>query len=119
MVQKWKKGDLKFFSPKFQNTLEDKQDLLAAFFFNIGPNWSFIKLKEQNIHFISGQNSMIFCYFLRNFIDFMTLKYPKSYFSIKKLISTSERHAEHPLAGQNTQHTVNSILYDLEQRHGR
>ena len=28
----------------------------------------------------------------------------KSCCSIKKLISTSERHAEHPFAGQNTQH---------------
>ena len=27
----------------------------------------------------------------------------KSCFSIKNLISTSERHAEHPFAGQNTQ----------------
>ena len=30
----------------------------------------------------------------------------KSRFSIKKLISTRERHAEHPLAGQNTQQIV-------------
>ena len=29
----------------------------------------------------------------------------KSCFSVKKLISTSQWHAEHPFAGQNTQHT--------------
>ena len=29
----------------------------------------------------------------------------KMFFFIKKMISTSEWHAEHPFAGQNTQHT--------------
>ena len=33
----------------------------------------------------------------------MTLKYAKSYYSVKKLISTSKRREEHPFAGQNTQ----------------
>ena len=34
----------------------------------------------------------------------MTEKDVKSCFSIKKLISISERRAEHPFAGRNTQH---------------
>ena len=33
----------------------------------------------------------------------MTEKDVKSCFSVKKLISTSEQHAEHPLTGGNTQ----------------
>ena len=44
-----------------------------------------------------------FCYFLHYFIHFMSKKYAKSGFRVKKLISTSKQRAEHPLAGQNTQ----------------
>ena len=46
-----------------------------------------------------------FCYFLRYVIQFMTLMYAKSYYSVKKLISTSKRLAEHQFAGQNRQQT--------------
>ena len=42
-------------------------------------------------------------------IDFLlfTKKYAKSCFSVKKLIRTSERHADHPFAGRNTQQLTN------------
>ena len=36
----------------------------------------------------------------------MTLNYAKSCFDVKKLILTSERRAEHPFPGQNTQQTL-------------
>ena len=45
---------------------------------------------------------MIFCYFPL-FHTFLIKKYAKSCFRVKKLISTSQRRAEHPFAGQNTQ----------------
>ena len=47
--------------------------------------------------------------FLHYFIHFMTKKYAKSCFSVKKLISTSEQRAKHPFAGQNTQ----ELIYDF------
>ena len=40
----------------------------------------------------------------------MTKKYVESYFSIKKLILTSERRAEHPFAGPNTQQQTGLLL---------
>ena len=46
--------------------------------------------------------NMIFCYFLHYFIHLLTKKYAKSWFSVENLISTSEWHAQHPFAGQNT-----------------
>ena len=52
-------------------------------------------------------------------INFLTEKDLKSYFSVKKMISTSERHAEHPSAGRNTQqvlvrfHPVRPRFYSL------
>ena len=49
----------------------------------------------------STRNCLFFVFFL-NF----TIKIDgKSFFSVKKMISTSERHAGHPFAGQNTQQT--------------
>ena len=39
----------------------------------------------------------------------MTKKDVKSCFGIKKMISTSERYAEHPFAGRNTQHLWSKI----------
>ena len=36
----------------------------------------------------------------------MTLEYAKKCFSVKNLILTSERRAEHPLAGRNTQQII-------------
>ena len=41
-------------------------------------------------------------------VCYMTLKCAKSYISVKKLISTSERCAEHPFVGRNTQQIDNS-----------
>ena len=48
---------------------------------------------------------MFFLLFMHYFLHFMTKKEVKRYFSIKKLISTSKLHAEHPFAGRNTQQT--------------
>ena len=40
----------------------------------------------------------------------MTLKYAKSCFSVKKLISTRKWRVEHPFAGRNTQQSGNKAV---------
>ena len=58
-----------------------------------------------------------FCYFLHHSIHLMTEKDIKSCFSIKKLILTSKRHAEHQFAGQNTQQCTFFVCWhDLTTR---
>ena len=49
--------------------------------------------------FPSFQYLSIVTFRRKKYLDFMTLKYAKSCFSVKKLIWTSERHEEHPFAG--------------------
>ena len=45
----------------------------------------------------------------------MTEKYAISCFSVKKLISTSKRHGEHPFAGRNTQHSTQIKLLGTDK----
>ena len=45
----------------------------------------------------------------------MTKKYAISCFSVKKLISTSKRHGEHPFAGRNTQHSTQIKLLGTDK----
>ena len=52
-----------------------------------------------------------FPFFFLYFVPLLT----KSCFSVEKLISTSERHAEHPFASWNTQHTTVSFFPDWQQ----
>ena len=67
---------------------------------------------------------MFFCYFLLHFIHFMTKKNVKNCFCVKKLISTSKWHAEHPFAGRNTQHfihknTATNLFYKFIANHNQ
>ena len=49
--------------------------------------------------------NMFFLFIFSFVFPFMLEKDGKTCFSAKNIISTSKRHAEHPFAGQNTQHS--------------
>ena len=64
-----------------------------------------VALKSWKTPFLFFEAFFIFCT-LSSFFPFVTAKVVKM---LKKAFLTSERHAKHLFAGQNTQHTYNII----------